>query len=54
MTGRKQVDLSSLRFGNAEFDRVMGQVLRLPPEAQTKVKGRPKTKKPAKKKTAPR
>lgn len=49
MTGKKQVDLGSLRFGNAEFDRVMGQVLRLKPEGAKKPK-RAKAKSARKKK----
>jgi len=50
MTGKKQIDLGTLRFGDAEFDRVMRKALQVAPPAAPKAKGARKSKTAGKKK----
>jgi hypothetical protein len=52
MTAAKAAPDDDLRMGSKEFDRIMGQALRVKPEAESKAKGRAKAKKATKKRSA--
>ncbi len=51
MTAAKTAS-DDFRMSGSEFDRIMAKALRVKPEAGSKAKGRAKTKKASKKRTA--